>query len=46
MCTKVKLATKMLKVIHTQEGKKAAQEKARFVMEELLSMKLKEKTKK
>ena len=32
----------MLKAIHTQESKKAAREKARAVVEELRSMKLKE----
>ena len=40
--SKVKLTAKMLKVIHTQESKKAAWKKAKTVVEELRSMKLKE----
>ena len=44
--SKVKLAAKMLKAIHAQESKKAAREKAKAVMEELRSMKLKEAAKK
>ena len=36
----------MLKAIHAQESKKAAREKARAVVEELCSMKLKEAAKK
>ena len=36
----------MLKAIHAQESKKAAREKARMVMEELKTMKLKEAAKK
>ena len=43
---KVKLVAKMLKAIHAQESKKAAREKARAVVEELCSMKLKEAAKK
>lgn len=43
--SKVKLAVKMLKAIHAQESKKAACEKAKAVMEELRSMKLKEAVK-
>ena len=39
---KVKLVAKMLKAIHAQESKRAAREKARTVVEELHSMKLKE----
>ena len=39
----MKLVAKMLKVIHSQENKKAAREKAKVVVEELRSMKL-EKT--
>ena len=37
---------KMLKAIHAQESKKAARDKARAVVEELRSMKLKEAAKK
>ena len=37
----MKLVAKMLKVIHSQENKKAAREKAKVVVEELRSMKLK-----
>ena len=44
--SKVKLVAKMLKVIHAQENKKAACEKAKAVAEELRSMKLKEAIKK
>lgn len=40
--TKVKFVAKMLKAIHAQESKKAAREKAKAVIEELRSMKLKE----
>ena len=36
----------MLKAIHAQESKKAAREKAKAVVEELHSMKLKEAAKK
>ena len=36
----------MLKAIHAQESKKAAREKAKAVVEQLLSMKLKEAAKK
>ena len=43
---KVKLVAKMLKAIHAQESKKAAREKAKTVVEELRSMKLKEAAKK
>ena len=43
---KVKLVAKMLKAIHAQESKKAAREKAKAVVEELRSMKLKEAAKK
>lgn len=42
----MKLVAKMLKAIHAQESKKAAREKARAVVEELRSMKLKEAAKK
>ena len=44
--SKVKLAAKMLKAIHAQESKKAAREKAKAVVEQLRSMKLKEAAKK
>ena len=44
--SKVKLVAKMLKVIHAQESKKAAREKAKAVVEELRAMKLKEAAKK
>ena len=44
--SKVKLVAKMLKAIHAQESKKSAREKARAVVEELRSMKLKEAAKK
>ena len=44
--SKVKLVAKMLKAIHSQESKKAAREKAKAVVEELRSMKLKEAAKK
>ena len=39
--SKVKLVSKMLKAIHAQESKKASREKAKAVVEELRSMKLK-----
>ena len=42
----VKLVSKMLKAIHAQESKKAARKKAKTVVEELRSMKLKEAAKK
>ena len=44
--SKVKIVAKMLKAIHAQESKKAAREKAKAVVEELRSMKLKEAAKK
>ena len=44
--SKVKLVAKMLKAIHAQESKKAARERAKVVVEELRSMKLKEAAKK
>ena len=44
--SKVKLVAKMLKAIHAQESKKAAREKAKVVVEQLRSMKLKEAAKK
>ena len=44
--SKVKLVAKMLKAIHAQENKRAAREKAKAVVEELRSMKLKEAAKK
>ena len=44
--SKVKLVTKMLKAIHAQERKIASWEKAKAVVEELRSMKLKEAAKK
>ena len=44
--SKVKLVAKMLKAIHAQESKKAAREKAKAVVEELRSLKLKEAAKK
>ena len=40
--SKAKIAAKMLKAIHAQESKKASREKAKAVVEELRSMKLKE----
>lgn len=40
------LVAKMLKAIHAQESKKSAREKAKAVVEELRSMKLKEAAKK
>ena len=43
---KVKLVAKMLKVIHAQESTKAAREKAKAMVEELRTMKLKEAAKK
>ena len=42
----MKLVAKMLKAIHAQESKRAAREKAKAVVEELRSMKLKEAAKK
>ncbi len=39
--SKVKPVAKMLKAIHAQESKKAASKKAKAVVEELRSMKLK-----
>ena len=44
--SKVKLVAKMLKAIHAQESKKASCEKAKAVVAELRSMKLKEAAKK
>ena len=44
--SKVKLVAKMLKAIHAQESKKAVRQKAKAVVEELRSMKLKEADKK
>ena len=44
--SKVKLVSKMLKVIHAQESKNAAREKAKSVAEELRTMKLSEAAKK
>ena len=44
--SKVKLVAKTLKAIHAQKSKKAAREKAKAVVEELRSMKLKEAAKK
>ena len=44
--SKSKLVTKILKVIHAQESKKASREKAKAVVEELRSMTLKEAAKK
>ena len=44
--SKVKLVAKMLKAIHAQESKKAAREKAKAVVEQLRSMKLKEAARK
>ena len=44
--SKVKLVAKMLKAIHAQESKKSAREKAKAVVEQLHSMKLKEAAKK
>ena len=44
--SKVKLVAKMLKAIHAQESKKAAREKAKSVVEELRSIKLKEAARK
>jgi transposase-like protein len=43
---KMKLVAKMLKAIHAQEGKKAAMDKAKAVVEELRRMKLPEAAKK
>lgn len=45
-CSKVKMVAKMRKAIHAQESKRAAREKAKAVMEQLRSMKMKEATKK
>ena len=44
--SKVKLVAKMLGAIHAQESKRAAREKAKAVVEQLRSMKLKEAAKK
>ena len=44
--SKVKMVAKMLKAIHAQESKKAAREKAKAVVEQLRSMKLKEAARK
>ena len=44
--SKVKLVAKMLKAIHAQGSKKPVREKAKAVVEELHSMKLKEAAKK
>ncbi len=44
--SKIKLVAKILKAIHAQESKKADREKAKAVVEELRSMKLKEAAKK
>ena len=44
--SKVKLAAKMRKVLHAQESKKAAGEKAKTVVEELRAIKLREAAKK
>ena len=44
--SKVNLVAKMLKAIHAQESKKAVCVKAKSVVEELRSMKLKEAAKK
>ena len=44
--SKVKIVVKMLKAIHAQESKKTAREKAKAVVEELRSTKLKEAAKK
>ena len=43
---KVKIVAKMLKAIHAQESKKASREKAKAVVAELKTMKLKEAAKK
>ena len=40
--SKVKIVAKMLKAIHAQESKKASREKAKVVVAELKTMKLKE----
>ena len=40
--SKVKLVAKMLKAIHAQESKKAAREKAKAVVADLRTLKLKE----
>ena len=44
--SKVKLVAQMLKAIHAQKSRKAVREKARAVVEELRSMKLKEAARK
>ena len=44
--SKVKIVAKMLKAIHAQESKKASREKAKAVVAELKTMKLKEAAKK
>ena len=44
--SKVKLVAKMLKAIYVQESKRAARQKAKAVVEQLRSMKLKEAAKK
>ena len=44
--SKVKIVAKMLKAIHAQESKKASREKAKAVVAELRTMKLKEAAKK
>ena len=44
--SKVKLVAKMLKAIHAQENKESAREKAKAVVEQLRSMKLKEAARK
>ena len=44
--SKIKQVSRMLKAIHSQENKKAAREKAKYVIEELKAMKLKEAAKK
>ena len=44
--SKVKIAAKMLKAVHAQENKKASREKAKTVVAELKTMKLKEAAKK
>jgi transposase-like protein len=44
--TKIKAVTAMLKAIHAQESKEAARQKAKYVVEKLQEMKLKEAAKK
>ena len=44
--SRVKLVSKMLKTIHTQESRSAAREKAKAVVEQLRSMELKEAARK